>query len=103
MPLTKPNRTPAACTLLLTALLAGCTTQLTSEGAKVGLVTAPQASGCTVIHEFAVQGSSADDALNIALNETAKLGGDSLGVESVNDADGDSEINGVALKCRQGK
>lgn len=98
MPLTKPLVCPA---LLLTALLAGCTTQLTNEGAKVNLVTAPTASACDVIGEFNTQGSSADDALNIALNQTAKMGGNGLGVESVNEVDGDSEINGVALKCRR--
>jgi hypothetical protein len=54
-------------------------------------------------HEFAAQGSSADDALNIALNETATMGGDSLGVESVNEVGGDAEIKAVALKCRYGK
>ncbi|MDD2050549.1 hypothetical protein [Pseudomonas putida] len=86
---------------LLITLLAGCTTQLTNEGAKVSLVTAPKAAGCDVIHEFKAQGSSADDALNIALNQTAKIGGNGLGVESVNEVDGDSEINGVALKCRR--
>lgn len=98
MPLTKPTLFPV---LLLTALLTGCTTQLTREGEKVNLVTAPKASACDVIDEFKAQGSSADDALNIALNQAAEMGSNGLGVESVNEVAGDSEINGVALKCRR--
>lgn len=87
--------------LLLTALLAGCTTQLTDKGAKVGIVTAAKATGCNVMEEFTVQGSNADDALNLALNKAGALGGDSLGVESVNEIDGDAEVKGVALKCQR--
>jgi outer membrane PBP1 activator LpoA protein len=98
MSLTNPTMFPA---LLLSTLLTGCTTQLTREGAKVNLVTAPKASACDVIHEFKAQGSSADDALNIALNQAAEMGGNGLGVESVNEVRGDSEINGVALKCQR--
>lgn len=96
MLLTNPTIFPA---LLLIALLTGCTTQLTNEGAKVNLVTAPKASACDVIDVFKVQGGSADDALNLALNQAAEMGGNGLGVESVNEVGGDSEINGVALKC----
>ncbi|MDH0640179.1 DUF4156 domain-containing protein [Pseudomonas sp. GD03860] len=96
MPLSKPNLFNS---LLLTALLSGCTTQLTEKGEKVGLVTAAKAAGCGLIDTFTVQGDSADDALNIALNKAAELGGDSLGVESVNEIGGDSEIKGVALTC----
>lgn len=96
MPLTKP----ALITILFTTtLLPGCITQLTTEGAKVNLVTAPKATACDVIDVFKVQGDSADDALNLALNEAAEMGGNGLGVESVNEVGGDSEINGVALKC----
>lgn len=96
MPLTHLLRTSA---LLLTALLTGCITQLTDDGARVNLVTAPKAASCEVIKPFKFQGSSADDALNTALNEAAKLGGNGLGVESVTDVEGRTEINGVALKC----
>lgn len=100
MPLIKSIRTSVApAALLLTTLLVGCTTQLTEKGEKVGLVTAPKAAGCVLIDAFTAQGDSADDALNIALNQAAALGGDSLGVESVNEVGGDSEIKGVALKC----
>ncbi len=49
MPLTKPNQASAIFALFFTALLAGCTTQLTAEGSKVGLVTAPQASDCNIM------------------------------------------------------
>ncbi|MEG0861825.1 MAG: hypothetical protein RSG79_19695 [Pseudomonas sp.] len=98
MPLTKSTMVAV---LLLIALLTGCTTQLTNEGAKVSLVTAPKASACDVIDVFKVQGGSADDALNLALNQAAEMGGNGLGVESVNEVGGDSEVNGVALKCRR--
>ncbi|MNN85175.1 hypothetical protein D3C81_2024330 [compost metagenome] len=94
-------KSTVAAVLLMTALLTGCTTQLTNEGAKVSLVTAPKASACDVIDVFKVQGGSADDALNLALNQAAEMGGNGLGVESVSEVGGDSEINGVALKCRR--
>lgn len=85
--------------LALAALLTGCTTQLTEKGEKVGLVTAAKASGCVLINTFTVQGNSADDALNIALNKAANLGADSLGVESLEEVARNSELKGVALKC----
>ncbi|MNE32125.1 hypothetical protein D3C80_1257210 [compost metagenome] len=97
MPLTNP----VILLLFLTVSLTSCTTPLTNEGANVNLVTAPTASACDVIGQFKTQGSSADDALNIALNEAAEKGGNGLGVESINEVNGSSEINGVALKCRR--
>lgn len=102
MPRTTLKRTSTVSTaFFLAVLLSGCTTQLTEGGENVSLITAAKASGCELINSLTVQGSSADDALNSALNETAKLGGDSLAVESVDEVGGDTEIKGGALKCRQ--
>lgn len=98
MPLTK---SALLRTLLMTTFLHGCTTQLTEKGSKVGLVTAAKAAGCELVDSVKVKGSSADDALNSALNKAAALGGDSLGVESVDEVDGDAEVKGVALKCQR--
>lgn len=98
MPIAKPI---VVVTLVMTTLLASCTTQLTDEGEKVGLVTAAKASNCVLLGTFTARGSSADDALNIAFNRAAKLGGDGLGVVSVDEVDGDAEIKGAALTCHR--
>ncbi|MFH6564922.1 hypothetical protein [Pseudomonas kulmbachensis] len=73
-------RAPSLLIMAFTALasLAACTTQLTSEGAKVDFVTASAASQCDEIKMFTVQGSGADEALRIAFNEAATLGADSM-------------------------
>lgn len=102
MPLTQLKRTSAVSALsLLAALLCSCTTQLTEEGEHVSLITVAKAFGCELVDTLTVQGASADDALNSALNETARLGADSLAVDSVDEVGGDTEITGGALKCRQ--
>ncbi|AZC27068.1 MULTISPECIES: hypothetical protein [Pseudomonas] len=77
-------------------LICGCTTQLTEAGRQVSLVTAASAQACKVLKPFTVKGSSNADALNMAFNKSAELGGDSVAVVDVAD---DSSIQAAALQC----
>jgi len=80
-------------------VLSGCTTPLTDAGARVELITPPQADGCSMIKLFAVQGGSADDVLHKAMNQVAQLGGDSVGISDGQQSGTRSKITAVALKC----
>lgn len=96
MPLHLAPSTHLAAALLATALLPGCTTQLTEKGQQVNLVTASSVNACDLIDTFTLQGSSADDAINLAFNRAGELGADSMGVKSV---DEDGEIKALAFNC----
>ncbi|MGC5698714.1 hypothetical protein J4P02_00765 [Pseudomonas sp. NFXW11] len=78
--------------------LYACTTQLTAAGRQVNLVTAASAQSCKVLKAFTVKGWSNGDALNLAFNRAAELGGDSLAVVDVGE---DSRLQAAALQCRQ--
>ncbi|MBA1204817.1 hypothetical protein G7009_24175 [Pseudomonas capeferrum] len=98
MSFTKPGSTfYLTATLLMSALLGGCTTQLTEKGQQINLVTASSVNACYLVETFTVQGWSADDALNTAFNKAAELGVDSMGVKSVSEGD---EITALAFDCR---
>ncbi|MBC2656990.1 hypothetical protein H7A76_16245 [Pseudomonas sp. MSSRFD41] len=84
--------------LVMATLLCACTTQLTEGGRQVNLVTAASAQACKVLKAFTVKGSSNGDALNMAFNRTAELGGDSVSVIDVGD---DSSLQAAALQCRR--
>ena len=81
--------------------LTACTTQLTGKGSKVDLVTASTADHCDLIKIFTVEGSDADEALRIALNDSAQLGADSMAVASGRKTDSGTEIDAAALTCHR--
>ncbi|WP_339529346.1 hypothetical protein [Pseudomonas mucidolens] len=84
--------------LMIATSTVACTTQLTDAGQQVNLVTASSAQACQVIKGFTVKGSSNGDALNMAFNKAAELGGDSMSVVNVEE---DARIQAAALNCRR--
>ncbi|MGE8412249.1 MAG: DUF4156 domain-containing protein [Pseudomonas sp.] len=83
--------------LFTATMICACTTQLTDAGRQVNLVTAASAQACKVLKAFTVKGSSNGDALNMAFNRAAELGGDSVSVIDVGD---DASLQAAALQCR---
>ncbi|WP_411389082.1 hypothetical protein [Pseudomonas sp. MPB23] len=84
--------------ILIAVLIPACTTQLTEAGKQIHLVTASSAQGCSVVKAFTVQGSSNGDALNLAFNKAAEVGGDSVSVIHVGEG---GKMQAAALKCRR--
>ena len=89
--------------VILCVTLIGCA-NLTEDGAKVRVISAPEKQGCTYLKLITVRASLGPDktgqALKLALNETAAAGGNSFLPININQDwfDGAS-ASGEALKC----
>jgi hypothetical protein len=92
---------------LTAALLTGCATQLDSSAEKVRLVTATQKESCESLGIISTDQqlglNKASNAMNKAINEVARRGGNAVFVLSTGTSGLDgAAVTAEALRCKVG-